>query len=108
MLKEAEAVRAEGLDAFRVWTKARRDGPPALEQQKWTEARDKLQELMNKADRSDELESLLEKVLQNSDDLGSMASELGVERTVMFLPVDDREAEMPFLDRYAELIPKLA
>ena len=34
--------------------------------------------------------------------------ELGVERTVMFLPVDDREAEMPFLDRYAELIPKLA
>ena len=34
--------------------------------------------------------------------------ELGVERTVMFLPVDEREAELPFLDRYAELIPKLA
>ncbi len=34
--------------------------------------------------------------------------ELGFARTVLFLPVDDREAELPFLDRYAELIPKLA
>lgn len=33
---------------------------------------------------------------------------LGFERVVLFLPVDDREAEMPFLDRYAEMIPKIA
>lgn len=34
--------------------------------------------------------------------------ELGIRRAVLFLPVDDRDAAMPFLDRYAELIPKLA
>lgn len=33
---------------------------------------------------------------------------LGVQRAVLFLPVDDRDAELPFLDRYAEIIPKLA
>ncbi|MCB1746851.1 MAG: LLM class F420-dependent oxidoreductase [Gammaproteobacteria bacterium] len=33
---------------------------------------------------------------------------LGIARVVLFLPVDDRAAEMPFLDRYAALIPKLA
>ncbi len=34
--------------------------------------------------------------------------ELGIQRAVLFLPVDDRDAELPFLDRYAELVPKLA
>jgi probable F420-dependent oxidoreductase len=33
--------------------------------------------------------------------------ELGFARAVLFLPVDDRAAEMPFLDRYAAMIPQL-
>ncbi|MBB4287205.1 type VI secretion system contractile sheath small subunit [Roseospira goensis] len=42
------------------------------------ETRNKLRDLMSKADRSEELEALLEKVLQNKDDLAALQDALGV------------------------------
>ncbi len=42
--------------------------------------RNKLSLLSSKADRSDELESLLEEVLQNSETLKNIANELGVDK----------------------------
>jgi type VI secretion system protein ImpB len=44
------------------------------------ETRNKLRDLMSKADRSDELEGLLEKVLQNDADLKTLSGELGLEK----------------------------
>jgi len=44
------------------------------------ETRNKLRDLMSKADRSDELEGLLEKVLQNNDELKSLSSQLGLDK----------------------------
>ncbi|MED5523425.1 type VI secretion system contractile sheath small subunit [Gallaecimonas pentaromativorans] len=41
------------------------------------ETRNKLRDLMTKVDRSEELEVLLERVLNNSDDLQKLATELG-------------------------------
>jgi type VI secretion system protein ImpB len=41
------------------------------------EARNKLRDLMSKADRSDELESILEDVLQNTDKITEISKELG-------------------------------
>ncbi|WP_296737673.1 type VI secretion system contractile sheath small subunit [Mesorhizobium sp.] len=41
--------------------------------------RNKLRDLMSKVDRSEELESLLEEVLQNTDKLSALAGELGNE-----------------------------
>jgi type VI secretion system protein ImpB len=46
---------------------------------KLKDTRDKLRDLMTKVDRSDELESLLEKVLQNNDEIKSMSAALGTE-----------------------------
>jgi type VI secretion system protein ImpB len=46
---------------------------------KLQETRDKLRDLLTKVDRSDELEALLERVLQNEDDLKQLASDLGTE-----------------------------
>lgn len=46
---------------------------------KLMDTRNKLRDLMAKVDRSEELESLLEQVLQNSGDLEKMAGELGIE-----------------------------
>ncbi len=46
---------------------------------KLQETRDKLRDLMGKIDRSDELEGLLERVLQNSDELTALSGQLGVE-----------------------------
>ncbi len=43
--------------------------------------RNKLRDLMSKVDRSEELESLLEEVLQNTDKLSALAGELGPETT---------------------------
>jgi type VI secretion system protein ImpB len=45
---------------------------------KLLETRDKLRDLMSKVDRSDDLESVLEKVLQNTDELKRLSSELGI------------------------------
>lgn len=44
---------------------------------KLLETRDKLRDLLTKVDRSDELEGLLEKVLQNQEDIKKLSSELG-------------------------------
>jgi type VI secretion system protein ImpB len=46
---------------------------------KLLETRNKLRDLLSKADRSEELEALLEKVLQNSEDLGKLSQELGID-----------------------------
>ena len=46
---------------------------------KLMETRNKLRDLLSKADRSEDLEALLERVLQNQDDLGSLAKDLGVD-----------------------------
>ncbi|MBX9704891.1 MAG: type VI secretion system contractile sheath small subunit [Gammaproteobacteria bacterium] len=46
---------------------------------KLLEAREKLNELLSKADRSEELEELLEKVLQNKADLTALSQELGTK-----------------------------
>jgi len=43
------------------------------------EKRDKLRDLLAKADGSEELEGLLERVLQNDEELKALAAELGVE-----------------------------
>ncbi|MBV8457975.1 MAG: type VI secretion system contractile sheath small subunit [Acetobacteraceae bacterium] len=43
------------------------------------ETREKLRDLMSKADRSERLESLLEQVLQNAGDLKALSSELGLD-----------------------------
>src|SRR5262249_4949617 len=45
---------------------------------KLLETRDKLRDLLTKVDRSEDLESILEKVLQNTDELKKLSSELGV------------------------------
>lgn len=46
---------------------------------KLLETRAKLNDLMSKVDRSEDLEGILEKVLQNSDDLAKLQSELGLD-----------------------------
>ena len=46
---------------------------------KLLETRNKLNDLMSKVDRSEELEGILEKVLQNEDDLKKLQTDLGVE-----------------------------
>jgi type VI secretion system protein ImpB len=43
------------------------------------ETRNKLRDLMTKVDRSEELEGVLEKVLQSSDALKDLSSQLGIE-----------------------------
>jgi type VI secretion system protein ImpB len=43
------------------------------------ETRDKLRDLLSKVDRSEELEQILERVLQNSDELKALSSQLGVD-----------------------------
>ncbi len=52
------------------------------------ETRNKLRDLMSKADSSEELEGLLEQVLQNEEALSGLKSELGVED-----PASDKEGE---------------
>src|SRR5688572_16118132 len=45
---------------------------------KLQETREKLRDLLTKVDRSEDLEGLLERVLQNGDDLKKLSSDLGV------------------------------
>ncbi|MCW3473898.1 type VI secretion system contractile sheath small subunit [Limobrevibacterium gyesilva] len=44
------------------------------------ETRNKLRDLMSKADRSDELENLLEQVLKNESELKALSSQLGLDK----------------------------
>lgn len=46
---------------------------------KLMETRNKLRDLLTKADRSEDLEDILEKILSNTDALGALSSELGVD-----------------------------
>jgi type VI secretion system protein ImpB len=46
---------------------------------KLRETRDKLRDLLTKVDRSEDLETVLEQVLENTDQLKNLAAELGVE-----------------------------
>ena len=46
---------------------------------KLMDTRNQLRDLMTKVDRSDQLEKVLERVLQNTDDLKKMGSDLGVD-----------------------------
>jgi type VI secretion system protein ImpB len=46
---------------------------------KLMDARNKLRDLMTKVDRSDELETILEEVLQSTDSLNNLKADLGVE-----------------------------
>jgi type VI secretion system protein ImpB len=45
---------------------------------KLLETRDKLRDLLTKVDRSEDLENILERVLQNTDDLKNLSADLGV------------------------------
>ncbi|MCA9174399.1 MAG: type VI secretion system contractile sheath small subunit [Planctomycetales bacterium] len=45
---------------------------------KLLETRDKLRDLLTKIDRSEDLEEILERVLQNTDELNKLSKELGV------------------------------
>ena len=45
------------------------------------ETRQKLRDLMSKADRSQELENLLEQVLRSEEELKSLSGELGIKKT---------------------------
>lgn len=47
---------------------------------KLLETRNKLRDLLTKADRSDELETILEEVLSNTDAIASLSSELGMDK----------------------------
>ena len=46
---------------------------------KLLETRDKLRDLLTKIDRSEDLEAVLDRVLQNTEELKQLSSELGVE-----------------------------
>lgn len=52
------------------------DQVPALK--KLLEARSKLRDLLSKADRSEELENVLEDILKNTDNIAELSKELGV------------------------------
>ena len=47
---------------------------------KLMETRNKLRDLLSKADRSDELENLLEEILSNADTMAALSGELGVNK----------------------------
>lgn len=43
------------------------------------ETRNRLSDLLSKADRSEQLETLLERILQNTEELNALSKELGIE-----------------------------
>ena len=47
---------------------------------KLLDTRNKLRDLLTKADRSDDLETILEEVLSNTDAIASLSSELGLDK----------------------------
>lgn len=55
---------------------------------KLLDTRDKLRDLLTKVDRSEDLENILEKVLQNTDQLKKLSSDLGVAA-----PASEEEAK---------------
>lgn len=74
--KMAVSLKFNSMDDFE---------PAAIVQQveplrKLLETRNQLRDLMSKVDRSEELENLLERVLQNDQDLGELSKSLGIEK----------------------------
>ena len=68
-------LKFESLSDFEPTQVAKRVEPL----RKLMETRDKLRDLLTKIDRSEDLENVLEQVLQNTEDLKKLSSELGVE-----------------------------
>jgi len=67
-------LQFKGMDDFEPGRVA--EQVPALKS--LMDTRNKLRDLMSKADRSEELEALLEKVLQNDNDINALKDALGV------------------------------
>jgi type VI secretion system protein ImpB len=53
--------------------------------------RDKLRDLLTKVDRSEDLEGLLERVLQNTDDLKKLSADLNTNSAASATPKEDNE-----------------
>ena len=70
----AVELRFEGIEDFEPGRVL--DQVPAL--RALLETRNRLRDLMSKADRSEELELLLERILRNRDDLDAISGELGL------------------------------
>ena len=67
LVRDEDGVERGGVD------------PRGLEPlRKLLETRDKLRDLLTKVDRSDDLENVLERVLQNTDELKKLSTELGI------------------------------
>ncbi|MGI9485494.1 MAG: type VI secretion system contractile sheath small subunit [Geminicoccaceae bacterium] len=60
---------------------------------KLLETRNKLRDLLTKVDRSEDLEAVLERVLQSTEDLETLKSELGIEDTAGGDGADDGKTE---------------
>ncbi len=87
-LRVENTLKADGSEmAVKLQFKSLEDFSPVriVEQveplNKLLEARNQLRDLLTKADRSEELESLLEKVLQNTDELHKLSKELGLDKS---------------------------
>ncbi len=87
-LKVANTLKGDGSEmAVNLEFKSMDDFEPSriIDQveplKKLIDTRKKLSELLSKADRSADLESLLERILQNSDDLKEISEALKVEAT---------------------------
>ncbi len=70
----AVQLKFDSMDDFEPSAVARQVEPL----RKLLETRDKLRDLLTKVDRSEDLESVLEDVLQNTEQLKKLSSELGV------------------------------
>ncbi|RWX81493.1 type VI secretion system contractile sheath small subunit [Neorhizobium lilium] len=71
------SLKFEGMDDFEPGSIVNQ--VPALKA--LLEARNELRDLMSKADRSEELERLLEDILQNKADLSQLVAQLGSQKT---------------------------
>jgi type VI secretion system protein ImpB len=71
----AVALQFNSMDDFEPGNVAKQVEPL----RKLLETRDKLRDMLTKVDRSEDLEGLLERVLQNSEDLKKLQSEIGAK-----------------------------
>lgn len=85
-LKVANTLQGDGSEvAVNLKFRSMEDFDPAkvIDQvdplRKLLEARDKLRDLLTKVDRSEDLENILERVLQSTDELKRLSSDLGVK-----------------------------
>jgi type VI secretion system protein ImpB len=73
----AVALKFNSIEDFEPGQVA--DQVPALKA--LLETRNKLRDLMSKVDRSEQLESLLEQILKNENELKSLSGELGLDKS---------------------------